>query len=297
MQTRPYRSILFVPATRERWIAKAIESAADAIILDLEDAIADHEKAPARAAAAAAIERVAAAGKGAFVRVNAVSTPHWLKDLEAVVRPGLTAVALPKVDDPGQLLAADHVITALEPAVGLAPGSVDVQPLMETAAGLVDAARILAASPRVRSYFAGSAKDGDMNRELNQRWTREGRESLFVRSKLLLDGRAAGVPYPISGTWSDLGDLEGFRDFARESRDLGYVGIYVIHPSHLEIANQAFTPSASEVARCRAIVDAFAAAQRQGQGSARLEDVMIDKAMDERAKALLALAEAIGEGR
>ena len=97
---------------------------------------------------------------------------------------------------------------------GLEPGSVDLQPLLETARGIHDAHALLSASPRIRSYFGGFARDGDVSRSLGARWTREGHESLYLRSKLLLDGRAAGVPFPISGTWADVADVEGLAAFA-----------------------------------------------------------------------------------
>jgi citrate lyase subunit beta/citryl-CoA lyase len=132
-----------------------------------------------------------------------------------------------------------------------------------------------------------------MNRELGSRWRRDGRETLFVRAKLLLDGRAARVSYPISGTWTEINDLDGLAALAEESRDLGYVGMYVIHPSHIDVVNAAFTPDAEELDRYRAIIEAYALAERDGLGSAVMGSSMIDKAMVDRANEVLRLADEV----
>lgn len=291
MQSRPYRSLLFVPASRPDLIEKAPRFGPDAYVLDLEDAVAPDAKPAARRHAAAAIPALAATGAGVFVRINAVSTPHWLEDLRAVVVPGLTGIALPKPRDAGELAAVAHVLAALEEPAGIAAGSIDVQPLIETAAAIRDAAELLASSPRVRSYWGGAARDGDVNRALGSHFQADGSDSRYVRSKLLVEGRAAGVPYPVSGTWLDLHDLDGLRAFATESLILGYTGMYVIHPSHVAVVNDVFTPSAEELDRYRRIVAELERAEAEGSASLQVDGVMIDIAMGEFARATLATAE------
>lgn len=293
MQPHSYRSLLFVPASKPAWLESVAASEADAIVIDLEDAVAEGEKPSARSTAAEAIPMLAGTGKGVFVRINALDTIHWLEDAKAVVVPGLTGLAVPKVDSVGHVNAVSHVLDVLEREVGI-DQPVDIQPLLETAAGAEQAFEILRSSARVRSYFGGSARDGDVTRELGSRWRRDGRETFFLRSKLLLAGRAAGVPFPISGTWTEVGDRDGLEALAEESRDLGYVGMYVIHPTHVETVNRVFTPADEEVARYREIIEVYAEAERSGRGAAMLGSSMIDKAMVDRATQALRFSEHLG---
>jgi citrate lyase subunit beta/citryl-CoA lyase len=188
------------------------------------------------------------------------------------------------------------ILDAIEPPAGIEPGTIDIQVLFETAPGIENAYEILRASPRVRSFFGGVARDGDVNRAIGLRWTKEGRESLYLRSKLLLAGRAAGAPYPVSGTWIDLDDLDGLREYAIECRDLGYTGMYVIHPSHVEIANDVFTPTADEVARAHKIVAEIDRAEKEGLGAVRFEGAMIDIAMAAGSREVLAFVEELNSG-
>lgn len=292
MQRRPFRSTLFVPATRPQWLERAVESPADALIVDLEDAVPEAEKASARLTAATHVRGLIEAGRDVFVRINPVTTPHWLADLEAIVQAGLVGVAVPKVYRPGEVLAVAEALTALEAERGVEAGATDVQPLLETALGMHGAFEILGASDRIRSCFAGSARDGDANRELGFRWSRGGEETFALRSHLLLEARAAGVAYPISGTWVDILDPTGLEDFAAQSAALGYVGMYVIHPSHIEPVNRAFTPSEEEIGRYRSIVEEFERAERAGHGAATFEGAMIDAAMAAQAREFLRFAEA-----
>lgn len=299
MQSRPYRSTLFVPATRPQWLERAACSPADALVVDLEDAVPEGEKARARAVAESHVHSLIAAGRDVFVRINPVTSSHWLEDLRAVVQPGIVGVAVPKVYRPGEVGAIAQALSALEAERGMGPGVVDIQPLLETALGMHDAFAILSASCRVRSCFAGSARDGDANRELGFRWSRGGEETFVLRSTLLIEARAAGVAYPISGTWVDIADLEGLAAFAGESAALGYTGMYAIHPAHIEVVNRAFTPTEEEIERYRSIVAEFEAAERAGHGAATFEGGMIDAAMAAQAREFLHFAEQLagaGEG-
>lgn len=293
MQAHPLRSLLFVPATKPSWLAKAVAAGADACVIDLEDAVSEANKADARPSARAMLSEAAQSGYPAFVRINGTQTDHWLKDLEWVVVEGLWGIALPKADRAADIVKLDGILSYIESDRGLAPGSIDIQPLLETANGMLHASEVLAASPRVRSFFGGSARDGDINRELGFRWTPAGKETLFIRSKFILDARAAGVPFPIGGTWADVDDAAGLAEFASENRDLGYTGMYVIHPSHVDAVNEAFTPAADEIARYeRILVDMQAAAER-GEGATTSDGVLVDAAMASRARAYLsALADA-----
>lgn len=255
------------------------------------------EKESARRTAATHVRELVAAGRDVLVRINPVTTPHWVADLEAVVHAGLVGVAVPKVYGPGEVAAVADALAALEAERGIEPGATDVQPLLETALGMHGAFEILSASERVRSCFAGSARDGDANRELGFRWSRGGEETFALRSHLLLEARAAGVAYPLSGTWVDVLDPTGLEDFAEQSAALGYTGMYVIHPAHIEPVNRAFTPSEEQVKRYRSIVAEFERAERAGQGAVIFEGTMIDAAMAAQAREFLRFAEEGAGGR
>jgi len=291
MQRAPFRSTLFVPATRPQWLERAIGSPADALIVDLEDAVPEADKVSARSTAETHVAALVAAGRDVLVRINPVTSGHWLADLEAIVQPGLVGIAVPKVYRPREVSAVAEALSALEAERGIEPGATDVQPLLETALGMHGAFEILSASERVRSCFAGSARDGDANRELGFRWSRGGEETLTLRATMLIEARAAGVAYPISGTWVDIADLNGLRAFAEQSAGLGYTGMYVIHPSHIEVVNRVFTPSGEQLDRYRAIVEEFERAERSGHGAATFEGAMIDVAMVARARDFLQHAE------
>lgn len=296
MQTRPFRALLFVPGTRPELFEKARASGADALVLDLEDAVAIGAKAEARESVANAIEGLGATGIGVFVRINDLSTPFAQDDLRAVVRAGLTGIALPKVETAADVLTVGETLSKLEVAAGLDEGEIDIQPLLETASGIYAGYDVLCASPRVRSFFAGFAKDGDVSRELDARFTPAGEESLYIRSKLLLEGRAARVPYPISGTWADLQDSAGLTRFAEQNRNLGYTGMYVIHPSHVATVTQAFTPTPEELGWYREVVAQMDEAERNGLGAVQKDGVMIDRAMATRARGLLTTFEFLSPG-
>lgn len=293
MQSRPLRALLFVPGTRPDLFEKAARSGADAIVLDLEDAVPEGEKEAARENVAAAVSELSALVSAIFVRTNDLSTPHWRADLQAVVGVGLTGIALPKVRTPADIVNVADALSELEPAAGVEPASVDIQPLLETALGIFNGYHILNSSARVRSFFGGFARDGDVSRELDARWTATGLESLYLRSKLLLEARAAGVPYPISGTWADVRDLDGLTDYAKQNRDLGYTGMYVIHPSHVPVVTAAFTPSGKELDWYRRIIEELDAAASTRRAALMIDGVMIDVAMAARARTALAAFESL----
>lgn len=287
MQSRPFRALLFVPGARPELFAKAVASGADAVVLDLEDAVALERKDQARQNVADAIESLSESGLGIFVRVNDLSTPFWSDDVRLVTRPGLTGIALPKVQTADDVARVANLLTELEREIGLDSGSIDIQPLIETALAIRNAFDILSTSSRVRSYWAGFARDGDVSRELGARFSASGEESLYLRSKLLVDGRAAGVPYPISGTWADVRDLDGLVRFADQNRSLGYTGMYVIHPSHVDVVTRAFTLSDSDLDWYRRVLDALEGSGASQDGALQIDGVMIDKAMAEKARAVL----------
>lgn len=291
---KPLRSLLFVPGHRPTWMDKALGSGADALILDLEDAVPLAEKAAAREAVRAALPRLHGRGPLLTVRINALETGMSRADLEAVTVPGLAAIVAPKVETAAEVTVLDALLTHYEQQAGLPRGHIELIPVLETAKGIYHAYQIATSSPRVATISAAAGPGGDTARSLGYRWSKDGMETLYLRSKVLLEARAAGVAYPLIASWFDVADLEGLRADAQRNRQLGYTGQIVIHPSHVPIVNEVFTPSAEEIAYYRGLLAAMEAAERRGVAAVTYQGAMVDLAMVKTAREVLALAEAVG---
>ncbi len=294
----PVRSLLFVPGNREDRIRKALASEADAVALDLESATPQGEQEQAREICRRVIREHAEArgarGPAVLVRVGEARSPEQALDLAAIVGPGLTGILLPQVADARDVVATDEALTRCEAAAGIPVGRTRLMPLVETANAVRTAFEIASASPRVAYMGGATSRGGDLARSLGFRFTADGEETLFLRSKVLVDVRAAGVPNPLSGLWGRVDDLEGLRAFALQSRDLGYEGLMTIHPSQLPIVNAVFSPSAEEIAESRRIIDAMATAEREGRGAIRLDGRLVDAAHVKTARQLLERARRLG---
>ncbi|MFC4013089.1 HpcH/HpaI aldolase/citrate lyase family protein [Nonomuraea purpurea] len=283
----PLRSLLFVPGTRTDWLAKAEAAGADAAVLDLEDAVPPSGK-------ASALRRVAEAVAGwtgrmaLFVRVNPLDGWAAAGELRAIAHERLAGVVLPKVGSPDEVRLADRLLGWCERERGLPAGRIVLVPLLETASGLREAYEVGRAAGRVAYLGAVTAPGGDVERAVGYRWSPSGTETLGLRSRVLLDVRAAGVPHPVSGLWTRIGDLDGLRAFAEQNRALGYEGMMAIHPSHVPVINEVFSPTAEELDRCARLVAAVEAAQASGTGAVRFEGEMVDEAMAATARLLLA---------
>jgi citrate lyase subunit beta/citryl-CoA lyase len=269
-----FRSLLFAPGNHARRIEKAFTLPADVVILDLEDACPIAEKVAARGAVVEALQRPRAAL--GYVRTNALSTEFGYGDLCAVVQKGVDGVVLTKVDGPEQIKIADWLISQLERERGLAQGSIDLIPLIETAAGVSHAEAIARAAVRVKRFAFGA---GDFTADLGVRWSREETELIAFRSSLVLAARTAGIEPPIDLAWLNTKDEEGFGNSLRWARTLGFQGKLCIHPDHIEPINRAFSPTAEETARAQRIVDAFREAEARGSAAFVLDGAMIDYAI------------------
>ena len=268
----PLRSLLFVPGTRTDWLPKARAAGADAAILDLEDAVPAAGKLAARAQVADAVARAAAesaeqAGRMAlFVRVNPLDGWAGAEELRAVVRPGLAGVVLPKVRSAQDVRLADRLLGWCEQRTGPAAGA------GRPGAPAGDGARP-ARGLRHRPSLLTHRLPGRPHRPRRRRGTRRrlpleprGNRNARLRSRVLLDVRAAGVPRPVSGLWTRIHDLPGLRRFAEQNRSLGYEGMMAIHPSHVPVINEVFSPGPDELARCAELIEAVEAAQATGDG-------------------------------
>ena len=274
---------------------KAIASGADALILDLEDAVPTDDKDAARRIVAEVIRRVRMSnrGVGLFVRPNSLDTGWSGRDLEAVVQPGLDGLLLPKLDDELDVLRFDTLVTYFEDRNGAEPRGMEFLATLETARAMAHCEAI-AAAPRVASVLGITARDADVARALGFRWTPEGLESLYLRSRVVLACRAAGISHPICGLWQDIDDVAGLDAFARANLQLGYRGMVLIHPAHVQPVNEVFTPPAEEVAFYRGMIAAFADAEAAGHGAVQYAGQHIDAAHVKTAREFVAFADSIG---
>ena len=293
-QARPIRSELFVPGNKEDWMRKAPRFGADALILDLEDSVPPDHKPEARALVARMLQELGEAGQTLVVRVNRLETGLTAEDLEAITGPHLYCVLLPKVEGPADVMEVDHLLRHFERKAGVPVGKIFIDPALETAQGIRQSYEIATASPRVAHMGASGGKGGDTARSIGFEWTAEGMETLFLRSKVLVDVRAAGIPYPLSGGWMDIHNLDGLRASARQAKQLGYTGMHLIHPSHVPVVNEVFTPTAQEVEQWRGLIEAMENQRGQGGAAVTYEGDMVDIAHEETARAMLAMARDMG---
>jgi (3S)-malyl-CoA thioesterase len=277
-QQRPYRSVLYIPASKERALEKARDLAADAIIFDLEDAVAPDEKVAARATLARALDEGGYGARARIVRINGFDTDWGRADAAAFARhAGADAILVPKVSQPADL-----------DAVAAVAGEKPLWAMMETAAGMLNAAAI-AAHPRLEGMVMGT---NDLAKELGSRF-RPDRLALQTGLGLcLLAARAQGRVI-VDGVYNAFKDDEGLRAECEQGRDMGFDGKTLIHPAQLDIANAAFAPSEAEVTLARRQIEAFAEAQAQGQGVAVVDGRIVENLHIVTAKAVLAKAEAI----
>jgi citrate lyase subunit beta/citryl-CoA lyase len=282
IDVRPLRSFLFAPGNHARRVEKALTLDADAVILDLEDAVATAEKPATREPVAAAFGRPR---RGLlYVRVNAVDTEFCYGDLVAIVRPGLDGIILPKVESAAGLATVDWLLAQLERDRGLAPGGIDLIPIIETARGLDRLGAILGAGTRVMRVAFGA---GDFTLDVNMQWSRDEAELAHARAAIVTASRAAGIEAPLDTVWVDLPDREGLEASARTALRFGYQGKMCIHPDQIEVVNRVFTPSEAEIAFAERVAAAFAKAEAEGKAAIQLDGKFIDYPIVYRAQRVL----------
>jgi len=283
--TRPppaWRSLLFVPATAERFVAKAHTRGADAIILDLEDAILPAHKPEARAALAGAAPRVSQGGAAVVVRINR-PLELAVPDIEAAVMPGVAALMLPKVMGPEHVRLLSELVATREAAWGMEVGATRFIALIETPAALPHLFAIAAADPRMAAMSVGGE---DMATELGA--TPSPDLSYVHAMQGIAASRAAGIlPMGSLAPFARIDDLEGYRAGLRRGRGLGFAAASCIHPSHVPVINEEYGASEEEVDRATRLLAAFDAAVARGLGAVAFEGAMIDLPIVERARRLL----------
>lgn len=283
------RSFLFVPGDSDRFLARALETGADALVIDLEDAVPAAQKAEARQKVARWLqEREAELGPDApevWVRINPLAGGLWRPDVEAVVAPGLTGLRLPKAESAAEIEGLGTRLGELERRAGLAAGSIELTCTLESALGLWRIAELVEA-PRVRQLAFGEA---DFVADIGAVPT--ARSTLFARSQLVVASRVGQLLPPVAPVYTHLDDEEGLVRTSEESRDLGFGGRSCIHPRQLEPIHRVFTPDPRAVAAARATVDGW---ERSGGGGITTRSSFVDEAVIRRARSVLARAEAYG---
>ncbi len=294
---RPLRSLLFMPGHRGTWVDKGLASGVDGLILDLEDAVPDPLKAEARAEVASSIARLREASTSAavWVRINGMDTGMAGEDLAEIVRPGLDAVFLPKVYDVNDVIGVDALISHFERVNGVDPGSVAIVPSLETAEAYAVCEKLAVASPRVATLFGGIGADADVSRSIGFQWTAQGAETLYLRGRVVLACRSQGLEFPISGIWQDIQDLDGARLSFEQNRQIGFRGQVCIHPAHVPIANEVFTPSPSEVEFYAGMIEAFEAAVATGAAAVAYQGMHVDYAHVKTAREVVAYAQSLSD--
>lgn len=277
MRARPYRSVLYIPGSRERALEKARSLPVDAIIFDLEDAVAVDEKPGARETLMQALAQDGYGRRVRIVRINGLDTRWGRADAEAVARMNCDAVLLPKVEGPEQLDALAELT-----------GSLPIWAMMETPRGMMNAAAI-AAHPRLAGMVMGT---NDLAKELQTRFRPDRLPMLTGLGLCLLAAKAEGLVI-VDGVYNAFKDDEGLRAECAQGRDMGFDGKTLIHPAQVDIANAAFGPTDAEIDLARRQIAAFEEAEAKGQGVAVVDGKIVENLHVATARETLAKAEAI----
>jgi len=283
-----WRSLMFVPVTAEKFVRTGADRGADAIILDLEDAVAPSQKELARTLIAGAIPQVSRNGADVVVRINR-SWRLAVRDLEAAVIPGVAALMLTKVDSPEHVLAIAEVVADLEAERGLPPGGVKFIALVENATGFFRIDQIAKAHPRLVGLSLGAE---DFAADVGMLSEPEG--LFYPKQHTIFAARAAGIlPMGFIGSIADFRDQDAFRAIVRRSRRLAFMCASAVHPLQVAILNQEFSPDPAEVERAERMIAAYDAAYAAGLGAVQFEGAMIDVPVVERARSVTRRAAAL----
>ncbi len=297
-----FRTLLFAPASRPELLAKAQEGQADALIFDLEDSVPLNAKDEARRNVANAL--AAGLKKPMYLRINNPRAGDFKADL-AALQGALAAaewsaqvmgVILPKADDARDVQTVAAHLDTLEGQAGQrgeegkTQRRLSILPLVETCVGLRNTYEIAKASQRVAGMALASAEEGDFMVDLGGRWTPRTLALTYPRSKLVVDTRAAGLPWLVDGVFMNLKDTTALREECQVARELGFVGKMAIHPTQLDVMHDVFTPSAQEIEHAQGLLAAFREGVARGVGAVKYQGMMVDYANVRLAERVLALA-------
>ena len=287
------RSLLFLPGNNPNMLINGNCLGADAVIFDLEDAVAPAEKDAARLLVRNTMRYMDFRGCEIIVRINAVDTPYWQADLRTILPEKPSMILLPKAGTPQDILTADAYISEVEASLGMEKGTVALMPLIETALGVENSFAIASCCERVKALFLGAE---DLTADLQCKRTKEGREIEYARTRLVVAARAAGVDV-YDTPFTDVNDDEGIITDAALAKSLGFSGKASISPRHVEVINRVFSPTLQEIDYAYEVMDAIRRAKEQGKGAIALHGKMIDAPIVARAERTIAMATALGLDR
>ena len=283
---------MYVPGDSEAKIAKISSLSADAYILDLEDAVALASKSRAREQVRAALGEMGER-ENLWVRVNAQATGLLMADLDAVIRPGLAGIVVPKIETELEVRILDWLLTQFEVAGGLAPGSTPIMPIIETALGVTNLREIAEASSRIYCLAFGS---GDYGLDLGVDWSisPEAVTAHLVAAKaaLIRVSRAAGLLPPHDSVYVQLGDPDGLRRESELASNLGFGGKHAIHPEQIRVIQESFRPTEAQIKWARQVVERFEESEAGGVAALRVDGLFVDYPIAAKARRILEIAEA-----
>ena len=291
VKDRLRRSRMYIPGNQPDLMTNAGLFGADSYILDLEDSVSPDQKLDARVLVRRTLQNANLFFEKTeiIVRINPLSGPFGKDDLAEIVPMLPHVILIPKCDSPEDVAQAEEIVGKIEKSHQIA-GRILFMPLIETVKGIVNSARIAAASPRNVALCFGAE---DFTRDMGVTRTREGRETLQARAQMVWAAKAAGIQ-AIDTVFSDVGDDEGLFNSSLEAKSLGFVGKGVIHPRQIPIVHRAFAPTEAEIEEAKKIVEALRKAEQAGSGVVALGSKMVDAPVAERARKVIALAKQIG---
>jgi citrate lyase subunit beta/citryl-CoA lyase len=281
--------MLFLPGNNPNMLINGACLGADAVIFDLEDAVSPDEKDAARILVQHTLGAVKFGKCGIVIRINALDTPYWEKDVEELGPLAPDIIMPAKVSDAGGMRRLCAKLDEVEKKAGVAKKTL-LMPLIETALGLENSFAIASSGERVTALLLGAE---DLTADLRAQRTKEGGEIAYARGRIVCAARAAGVD-ALDTPFTDVNDLEGLREDALLARSLGFTGKAVISPRHVDIINEVFSPGEKEIAYARRVIEAIEEARKQGRGAVALDGKMIDPPILERAKTALETARELG---
>ena len=283
------RSMLFMPGNNPGMLLNADILGADVAILDLEDAVSPAEKDAARILVRNAIATLHYQCQ-VCVRINSIDTAFWQLDLDEIMPLAPTLIMPPKISSAQDVLLVDAYMTKLEEKLGMAPNTVGLVPLIETALGVENAFAIASSTPRVVGMLLGGE---DLTADLQCKRTKEGNEIFYSRSRIVVAARAAGVAC-FDTPFTDVNDDEGLLADAAFAKGLGFTGKSAISPRHVGSINRVFSPTVADIEYAQEVMETIQKAQEQGKGVVSLRGKMIDAPIVTRAKQVLEMAQAMG---
>jgi len=287
----PMRSALFIPGNRPERVDKAINTDADAIIIDLEDAVPLSEKEQTRSVVRDKVLQHSKEKK-IFVRINSLGSKYFQNDLKEIIVPGLTGIMVPKIDNSSQIREVNKKLLEMENEKGLPAGSIIIIPLIESAAAVENIFAIVSERTDPERIFTVAFGAADFTLDMGISLTKTGEELFYPRARICVACRAAKVEPPLDTPFMiDLKNQEMLEDDIRRAKQLGFQGKLCIHPNQVPICNRLFSPTKEEVEYARKVIDAFHQAERSGIAAIQVDGKFIDYPVVEHSRRILKLAD------